>query len=147
MTRWVRLLPVLCGEVIRGSAIGAPVECATGCAIRTRYPEVAAGRSLRISVFLQLAFGFVQTLASGFDCSAVAVSITLQLAQVGAGKGHLGLQCACLLVDRPFVGADQLWRGLGRLFFCGMQCLFGTPQSVTQLAELDLIGAGLFGFL
>src|SRR5690606_25232239 len=100
-----------------------------------------------VGVVLRLAVGLVQALARGLDKGGVAVGVALQLAQIGAGESHFGLQRAGLLVNRALVGANQIRRGLGGFFLGGMQGLFGTGQAIAQLAELSLIGAGLFGFL
>ena len=67
------------------------------------------GRSLRL-VFGQLAFGFGQACTRLFQRLASGALVTLQLAQVGAGEGHLGLQRLEFFVHAGAFGAYQLRR-------------------------------------
>jgi len=80
----------------------------------------------------QLPFGFAESQASGFQCRRLGLFISLQLAQIGAGEGNLGLQFTLALIDTGLAGTHQFRSGLVRCVFGRMQGLFGRLQRVAQ---------------
>ena len=82
----------------------------------------------------QLPFGFAESQASGLQCRWLGLFVSLQLAQIGAGEGDLGLQFALALIDTRLAGTHQFRSGLVRCVFGRMQGLFGRLQRVAQAA-------------